>query len=414
MEHQDSQRQKGIEHFYKQGLAEQRAPDSLLSAVLNRVEHLNTYRTTQMSEQEIADSLSDPRWEVRAIAIYALSELGEQAPLDPFVVALHDEDPTVRAAAVQALGQMGERIPFDQLIIALQDREWEVRERVVLVLGELMLLREHTVKPLLMAALQDTHKAVRNAAKNVLEQYDAASISSKSVFQQREERIAVQTPGAAGYWHSLEQSLSHFWLVLIKQLSLLQEKGIITMLLLFLSYSLTLFILQFHRNIHDAALSLGLVTTIATAMGIAFTVDARHDAGVEVTLSTPTSLRMIILCRFLLVIGSNFLLSVCASTIIALLYGQSAWVIIQLWIGPLFFISSLMLALAPLMGSWLSFLVTCLLEVVQTLRFGPGGEVHLLEHSFLWQMNPTLLLLAVLCFVFAFLYIPRQDRLLQE
>jgi hypothetical protein len=176
-----------------------------------------------------------------------------------------------------------------------------------------------------------------------------------------------------------------------------------------LSAGLILFsIILIHRNVHDAILTLALITTLSASMGIAFTSDMRRDSGLEIVLSTSTSLRVILLCRYFAIIGTHMLFCGCASAIAALLYHQEIYSLLQLWLVPLFFVSALTLVLVPFMGAWLSFLATSLLEVVQLLHLDPAGEVQLINHSLLSQMNPFFLVsLAVICLVFGVLYFPQ-------
>lgn len=359
MEYQDPQLQKSIGQFYSPENIQ--APGTILSDVMNRVTQLDEYLVMHKPEYELLQALSSTCWEVRATALYTLGRRQEYTSLDPYITALHDKHPMVRVAAVQVLGSLGERVPLNVLVLASQDSASEVREMATLVLEEIQ--------------------------------------------QQKVPSLA----GVASYWSSVQQSLYHFWLVFIRQCLLLRGKSVITALILLLSYGLTILIVQGNRNIYEAVVTLGLVTTLATSVGIAFTSDPKTDVGTEIVCSTMTSLVSIMFSRFLIVIGSNMLLSMCASTVIALLYGQGPWNIIQFWLAPLFFTASLTLALVPFLGSWLSFLVMCVLEFVQTLRFGPDGGVQLLAHSYLWQTNPALLMLAVLCLLFSLLYMPRQS-----
>ena len=359
MEHQDPQLQKSIEHF--SALQDMQAPGTLLSGVMSRITHLDEYLTAQKSVHELMQALSDSRWEVRAAAIHALGEREETPSLDICMRALRDEHPMVRVAAVRVLRRLEEHISLDLLMQASHDQAGEVREMAALVLA-----------------------GRRQQAKN----------SSLHV---------VHVLGG------VQRSIYHFWLVFISQLVLLRGKSLFPALLLFLSYGLTLLIVQSTKNLHEAVVTLGLVTTLATAMGIAFSSTGKTDVDREITISTPTSLASITFSRFLIVIGSNMMLSACASVAIALLYGQGPWNIIQFWLAPLFVTASLTLALVPLLGSWLSFLIMGLLEIVQTVQIEPSGDLHLLAHSYLWQTNPFILVLAFACLLFAFLYIPRQS-----
>src|SRR5260370_16443574 len=90
-----------------------------------------------------------------------------------------------------------------------------------------------------------------------------------------------------------------------------------------------------HADIHDTALQLALFTTVSAAAGTAFIYDGENDAGLELTLSTPTSMRIVMFYRFLLVVSYNILLSACASAVLALTHRAGLWEIVQIWLGPI-------------------------------------------------------------------------------
>ncbi len=393
-------------------------PASLLAGVMSRVERQESdvRRMAGMSNQQLLQSLTSPQWEIRAAALEACGQLAQQDasfPLDPVIAMLHDEHSLVRVAAVQALGQLGGRVPLDQLIIALRDREWQVREMVVLVLGELVVRGEPAARPLLVAALQDASASVRESAQAALEHYGVQAVASGPVLRAGIQSMGIQAAtGVVVSPRTLRHSMHHLWLVASRQLALLQKRWSVPAIVLFLSYMLIVCTsMWFDPSPHHMAtvVLLAVAGILSSTLSIGFSADMRHDAGVEIALSTPTSLRSIMFCRFLVVIGLNVLLSLGASAVIALLYGQGFWGIIQLWLGPLLLASSLTLALTMLVGSWLSCLATVLLGVVQLLHIGSGSQGLLLHIPPLWQV-----LLVTLCLLFAFLYAPRQAGLLRE
>src|SRR5215467_5560790 len=73
--------------------------------------------TVSLALVEDVDQLEqDATWLVRAAAVQAIGMLGEQAPIEPLKLALHDEDEAVRAAAARALGLMGARVSMETLL----------------------------------------------------------------------------------------------------------------------------------------------------------------------------------------------------------------------------------------------------------------------------------------------------------
>jgi len=129
------------------------------------------------------------------IASAVLRFLGEQAPLEPLLAALHHENPEVRAAATQVLARQGERVPIEVLISALKDESGLVRETVVHVLGT---LGEHVPIEVFLTALQDKNGFVREAAVRALGmQGERAPIEVLlTVLQGRDEFMRIATAEA--------------------------------------------------------------------------------------------------------------------------------------------------------------------------------------------------------------------------
>jgi hypothetical protein len=416
MEPHETQRQKGVEMSHQQSTHE--APATLLEGVLSRLERRDVYLSAGMPAGDLVDALEHPQWEIRAAAVRALGDLGEQAPLEPLMAALYDEHRMVRVAAVRALSRMGTRVPLDQLVVALHDHEWEVREMIVLALAE---LDAQAVRPLLLAALHDSNGSVREAAASALSRYDAAPVSatppvikSERIVPAARQEIPMDRPSLfARLLPRLLRPLS----ILKRQIPLLHKSLWIGTPLFMLLWC----ILAFYRVIggvggwHRAALYLALFTTISAAAGTAFIYGGENDAGLELTLSTPTSIRGIMFYRFLLVAGYNMLLSAGASAVIALMHGGSLWEIIQLWLGPLVLLSSFTLMLSMLIGSWLALSAAVIVELSQSLAVNSQEHWLSIQLSFSsnWQTSPTILCLALLLIVFALFYASRQPRLSQ-
>jgi len=209
--------------------------------------------------------------------------------------------------------------------------------------------------------------------------------------------------------------LSHFWPVFRKQIGIIHKSiWIASAMVMIFGCILVLFAISSnHSHIRDAQLLLALFASVTGASGVAFIYGAEHDAGFELTLSTPTSIRIVMLCRMILVVGYNLLLSAVASTILALSYGGGPWEIIQLWLGPMLLLASISLALSLMVGSAIALLFSLILEATQALPpYMEKGLIGLqLARPELWQTNPTILLLAALFLVFAIFYAPRQPRL---
>jgi hypothetical protein len=209
--------------------------------------------------------------------------------------------------------------------------------------------------------------------------------------------------------------LLHLWLVFKKQISIIHKSiWIVSAMVMIFGCILVLVATSAnHSHIRDAQLLLALFASVIGASGVAFIYGAENDAGYELTLSTPTSIRIVMICRMILVVGYDLLLSALASTVLALSYGGGPWEIIQLWLGPMLLLASISLVLSLMVGSVIALLFSLILEMTQALPpYMEKGLIGLqLARPDLWQTNPTILLLAILFFVFAILYAPRQPRL---
>lgn len=242
----------------------------------------------------------------------------------------------------------------------------------------------------------------------------SAPLPSAQVLSQVWAKIEEPTKNRLQPW-GLNRILFHLWLVFSKQIALIHKSvWIASPLVILFGCALTLFaIIRPHGNVSQAETILALITTLASAAGVAFIYGAENDAGFEITLSTPTSMRFVMLGRLGLVVGYNFVLSALASAIIAIVHGGGIWEIMQLWLGPMLLLSSITLALSLLIGSWFAILVALILEATQALLGNAEKHMYTLQltNPTLWQTNPTMLFLAALFIVFAVLYVPRQPRL---
>src|SRR5581483_11112308 len=146
-------------------------------------------------------------------------------------------------------------------------------------------------------------------------------------------------------------------------------------------------------------------------IGSAFISGSSVDPGFELTTATPTSIRFVMLCRMALVLGYNFLLGLLASTAFASVYGGGLWGFMQLWLGPLLFLSSLCLTISLFVGSTFALLCTGVIEALQIL---PARLSHMvsvpLPDLALGSTSPALFIGAFLLIVFAVVFVPRQPR----
>lgn len=225
-------------------------------------------------------------------------------------------------------------------------------------------------------------------------------------------------PGKVSPFHwFLTHILLHFWLILKAQVRIIHKSIWIasTLVILFggILASIALSSSLAHNHWQQITLFLSLITTVTAASGSAFIYGTENDAGLELTLATPTSIRFVMLSRLVLVVGYDFALSFLVSFAMTLVFGGSLWDIMQLWVGPMLLLSSITLTLSLLIGSWLAMLVSFILELIQALPLSLTQHMPALQmaNPVTWQTNPTVLLLAVLFVLFAVFYAPRQPKL---
>ena len=222
-------------------------------------------------------------------------------------------------------------------------------------------------------------------------------------------------PGQASKWQWFSKHVLHLWLVFKWQMPLIYKSiWIGSALVILAGCGLVLFsILQLHNHPRDAEATLALIATVTSAAGTAFIYGRDNDAGLEITLSTPTSIRIVMFCRLLLVLGYDFALAAFASIVVALAHGGSLWEIFQMWLGPMLLLSSITLTLSLLIGSWFAIMAALVLESLQELPLYVERHAPLLQFAnpSTWQTSPTILFLAVLFIIFAVIYAPRQPRL---
>lgn len=254
-----------------------------------------------------------------------------------------------------------------------------------------------------------TWLALQGASKQV---YYETPLPSAQVMEQVWARLDAPVKQHAQRG-PLERTLHHLWLVFRAQISLIHKSiWLVSALVCLLGLSLSLIMAtRTHAQAQFAADLLVLFIVVAGASGSAFIYGASVDPGFELAITTPTSLRFVMLCRMLLVLGYNFLLGLLASAVFASVYGGGLWECIQLWLGPLLFLSSLCLAISLFISSTFALLCTIVIEALQIApaRFSLLVNLPLPELN-LNSTSPALFIAALLLIVLAVIFVPRQPR----
>lgn len=400
----------------------EQVPDTLLSNVQTRLKQRQRYLQGNLSPQDMVAGLTHPAWEIRTAALQALDG-SITTDIRPFLLAaLEDEHRLVRVAALRALSRLEKEASLEYLLQALSDNEWEVREMAVLSLSELNMQETDFVGALLRVAQHDPYITVRDAAQCALDKHenDLAASSDKYsreavTLQSVRENIPLSSQKRA---QQTMNSAIHYGVILKKQLALIHKSvwfGALSIMLLGSALSLEgMFNVKTSAGILPPAISyLVLSMCVSAAAGTAFLYGGEHDLALELTLATPTSIRLIMLFRFILVLGYNVLLSACASIVIAVLHGGGIWEVIQTWLGPMVMIASITFAISLLLGSWFSLLISLITTFMHLLSFNTDQSffnINLIATD-RWQIQPMMFVGVLILLIIAVYYAPRQPRL---
>ncbi|GHO86276.1 HEAT repeat domain-containing protein [Dictyobacter formicarum] len=398
------------------------APDTLLANVLARLEQRQPYLQSDLALTEQRAGLNHPAWEIRAAAVRTLDGKNDALTLELLQPALQDEHRLVRVAALRVLSHMKKNAPLEYLLQALSDSDWEVREMAVLALGELHAQTPDLIPSLLRIAQHDPDGVVRDAAQYALtchqseQTSEAVTISSNpsAIKELKTARISPRSLYIKDIGKNIGNACWHHVLLLQRQRALLHKSiWLWSFLIILFGTVLSIISLQKLGMHNNATLYLTLFACISASSGTAFLYGGENDAGLELTMATPTSIRAVMLFRFLLLVSYNLLFSLLASGILALLHGGDIWGIIHLWLAPMVLFAMTAFAISLLIGSWVSALITLLINASRALvlHVDQSTTSIYLASPANWQINPMFFVAAAGLLLVAIIYAPRQPRL---
>jgi hypothetical protein len=160
---------------------------------------------------------------------------------------------------------------------------------------------------------------------------------------------------------------------------------------------------------------LGLVVPLVTAVGVALIYGPEVDPGLELTLATPTSPRLVLLCRLALVFGYNLGLATLVTLLLVLFRGASFALVASVWLGPMLLLAGLSLLFSVASGAVAgvsSVAALALLRLVAAILDTPGSRIDAAAWRLdaLWRTSPAVLALAIALVALAILLVPRQER----
>ncbi|GCE30731.1 hypothetical protein KDA_62150 [Dictyobacter alpinus] len=392
---------------------EQQAPETLLSQVLGRLAERQPYLEKGLAANQQHAGLQHSAWEIRAATVRTFD--GNTDP-ELLKAALADEHRLVRVAALRVLGQLGEQAPLEYLLQALADPEWEVREMVILTLAEINIQTSDLLGSLLQVAQKDPYAPVREAAQYVLAK-NKKEYAQPSIASSNHRQVEVDTTRSAQQilCETLITITKRYSVLFIRQIPLIHKSiWLGAVLVTTLGMIMTLYSLASQpSNMQAAGVYMAMFITISAGAGAAFLFGGENDSGLELTLSTPTSIRIMMLFRFLIVVGYNLLVALIASGVVALIYGGNLWEIIHLWLEPLLLVALTTFSMSVLISSWLALLVTFGIEALHVFEL-QLNNLQLNFNFFMhmnWDNNPYLFVVPLLLLLVAIYYAPRQPRL---
>ena len=297
-----------------------------------------------------------------------------------------------------------------------QDREHRADLLPAYVNGQLdansaRLVREHLLSCASCRLELATWEALSDTANQI---YASTPLPSAQLMDQVWAKIAVAEEAQLARRWSPTRVLHRGWLIFRAQIPLIHKSLWIASALVCL-FGLVLTFMMVHHTLaqkHWAGNLLVLFIVIVGASGSAFIYGSAIDPGFELSIATPTSVRFIMICRMIIVLGYNFLLGMLASAVFATVYGGGLWGMVQLWAGPLLFLSSLCLAISLFLGSAFALICTAVIEALRTFPSTFASHLGLsLPALDLGPTSPTLLIAALLLIACAVFFIPKQPRL---
>ncbi len=272
-------------------------------------------------------------------------------------------------------------------------------------------MREHLVFCASCRLELTTWEALRDTAREVSL---ATPLPSSNVMDRGGDKIALAKEARVAKRWSPVRLLRRGWLVFRAQIPLIHRSLWVASALVCLFGLVLTLIMGSHPEVQRrwAGNLLVLFIVIVGASGSAFIYGSSVDPGFELAIATPTSVRFVMICRMLIVLGYNLVLGILASAAFATVYGGGLWGMVHLWLGPLLFLSSLCLTISLLLGSAFALICTAIIEVLQAFPTAILSHIGLsLPALDLGPTSPALLIGAVFLVICAVIFLPRQPRL---
>jgi hypothetical protein len=157
----------------------------------------------------------------------------------------------------------------------------------------------------------------------------------------------------------------------------------------------------------DGVLTIAL--PLIAAAGVAFLYGPENDPGLEISLATPTSARLVLLSRFGLLFSFDVALALLGTLAISLARGESLWGLALVWLGPMALLSTASLALSLFTGPVVAVLGAALAWLASALRVDTGVALRFPPEA-LARMTPGILALSIAALLAAMLAVSRREQ----
>ena len=163
-----------------------------------------------------------------------------------------------------------------------------------------------------------------------------------------------------------------------------------------------------------SGVALAVIAPLIAALGMSVIYGSDTDAGLELAMTSPTSPRQVLLARFVLVFGYDLALMLCLSLVFKLMLpAVDLNALIDLWLGPLFFLSGMALLLSLAIGvnaAVIGSLIVWTMRVFALANLGIRFNSAFLQTLTLFWSSTSLLVAAAAAFLIAGLALVKKEE----
>ena len=226
----------------------------------------------------------------------------------------------------------------------------------------------------------------------------------------------LDKPEAVPHLKVIREQLSFMWQLVHVQARLISRDLWPASLVVLIIGWVVAYILGAHQQTPSGA-ALAAIAPLIAGLGLSVIYGPDSDVGLELTMTSPTSPQQILLARFVLVFGYDLSLLLLLSVVFKLaLPAVDLSALLELWLGPMFFLSSVGLLLSLVVGSNLAVVGSLIVWVIRVLALtdvGPGVHIAPLQFTAgFWSSTSVLIMLAVALLMSGFMLVKREERFL--